>query len=141
MTYLTRITDNTNSNSTTTGAFIVDNGFGLGTDFNIGGVITVLNTTDSTNVSTGSIITNGGIGVSKTIYANQLKLSTTLDEIYGGTGISSYTKGDIIYSTNCGNQTINYTKRTGSCSTCGIKINRDLNGSRNIYMKCINILN
>jgi Chaperone of endosialidase len=79
------ITDLTDASSTTTGAFKVAGGVGIGKKLYVGsdasvagniaitgtlsqtGTVSVSNTTDSANVSSGSIVTAGGVGIAKAL--------------------------------------------------------------------------
>jgi hypothetical protein len=88
----TEITDGTQSNSTITGAFILNGGAGIGKNVYIGGnqnvtgVVTFSNVLQSTSKDTGSLILNGGAGIEKNVYIggllNVTGVSTFVDSVY-----------------------------------------------------------
>lgn len=95
------ITSTINSTDYTTGALIVDGGIGISKDTHIGGFLHILNTTNASSGSTAALVVDGGIGVSKDIYLGGTVLSgswagNAITGRYGGTGYSTYTKGDIL---------------------------------------------
>lgn len=63
-----KLSDTTASTNTTSGAFILVGGAGVGGAINAGGVVKTTDTTQSTSSTTGSIVTSGGIGVGKDIF-------------------------------------------------------------------------
>ena len=60
---ITTLTDD--SSSTTTGALKVTGGAGIGRKLNIGGILSVYDTTQATSTTTGSMIISGGVGIAK----------------------------------------------------------------------------
>ena len=95
------ITSTINSTDYTTGALIVDGGIGISKDTHIGGFLHILNTTNASSGSTAALVVDGGIGVSKDIYLGGTVVAgswagNAITGRYGGTGYSTYTKGDIL---------------------------------------------
>ena len=52
------------------------------------------------SVNSSAIAITANATVSAQIVANSVQLSTALAAIYGGTGLSSYTTGDLLYASN-----------------------------------------
>lgn len=59
--------DDTESESTSTGAVTVYGGVGIAKNINVGGTATVEDSTDSSSSSTGSVIVKGGAGIAKNV--------------------------------------------------------------------------
>lgn len=90
-----------NSINISSGSVVARGGLGVGLDANIGGYLRVRDLTNASNASTASLIVDGGIGVSKNIYLGGSVTSgswagNAITGRYGGTGYSSYTKGDLL---------------------------------------------
>lgn len=84
---------NTQSTSTSTGAFVLKGGAGIGQDLYVGGTINVnqlkINgTVNSTSTNSGALVVAGGIGVGGTIYAGDIYSNGAL---VGGGVISNFT--------------------------------------------------
>ncbi len=82
---ITRIENLTPSTSTTTGALLVDGGFGIQGALN-GTTAKFTSTTDSTSLTTGATIINGGLGVQFNISASSLRLYATYPSTSTTTG-------------------------------------------------------
>ena len=84
----------------------------------IGGTTTITNNTPSFSYDTGALVVYGGVGVGGTLFVSPLKASSvsgvklfngvvsqaswqgnTIQQIYGGTGYSTFAKGDILVGT------------------------------------------
>ena len=63
------ITDNTTSDSATTGALKVVGGISTQENLNVGAVAKVISATDASSKTTGALIVTGGVGISKNIHA------------------------------------------------------------------------
>ena len=63
-----KVTDTTQSSSTTTGALIVTGGVGIGKKLFIAGDTKISETTAATSKDTGALIVDGGIGIEKDIF-------------------------------------------------------------------------
>ena len=79
----------------------MDGGIGISKDTHIGGFLHILNTTNASSGSTAALVVDGGIGVSKDIYLGGTVVAgswagNAITGRYGGTGYSTYTKGDIL---------------------------------------------
>jgi hypothetical protein len=90
-----------NSINKDTGSVVARGGLGVGLNANIGGYLRILDTTNASSGSTASLIVDGGIGVSKNIFLGGAVVSgswagNAITGRYGGTGYSTYTKGDLI---------------------------------------------
>jgi hypothetical protein len=64
------ISDSTITSGTTTGAFVVDGGVGVGGSVFVGGSVNIQDTTSSSNFSTGALVVNGGAGIATDMYVN-----------------------------------------------------------------------
>jgi len=62
------VTDGTDSYGTTSGAFVVTGGVGIGKNLNIGGITTIAANIASNSTQTGSLVVGGGFGVGGDIY-------------------------------------------------------------------------
>jgi hypothetical protein len=83
------------------GSIVARGGLGVSLNANIGGLVHLYNPTNASNSSTASLVVDGGIGVSKNIFIGGAVTSGTwagnaITGRYGGTGYSTYTKGDLI---------------------------------------------
>jgi len=64
-----RLTDLTNSTTTTTGAFTVAGGVGITGQLNVGGATNQFTSTvDSVSTGSGAVVIAGGVGIAKTVY-------------------------------------------------------------------------
>lgn len=64
---------------------------------NIGTGISILYTTSSTSTSTGALVVSGGVGIGGSLnVGNSLSLGQALLGKFGGTGYTTYTKGDLL---------------------------------------------
>jgi hypothetical protein len=63
-----KVTDTTPSTTTTSGAFVVFGGVGIGSDVFIGNDVKILGSTPSSNKDNGSIFTKGGVGIEKGLH-------------------------------------------------------------------------
>lgn len=64
-----RLTDLTNSTTTTTGAFTVAGGVGITGQLNVGGATNQFTSTvDSISTGSGAVVIAGGVGIAKTVY-------------------------------------------------------------------------
>jgi hypothetical protein len=98
-----------NSTNTTTGDLVITGGVGIGDNTTIGGHLNIINNTNSTNSTTGAFTIVGGAGVggnlnvggdfkvNGVLSAGTLLLSNSIPSSSGGTGISSYNNGDLLY--------------------------------------------
>ena len=66
----------TGSTSTTSGAFIVSGGVGIGGSLNIGSDVIINGGRESNSTSTGSLIVRGGVGITGGLYVKPFSLST-----------------------------------------------------------------
>ena len=77
-----KLTQGTDSSSTTTGDLIITGGVGIGKSVTIGGKLKVTDTTQSTDKDTGCVILDGGLGVEK---------NTNIGGNLAVTGVSTFT--------------------------------------------------
>jgi hypothetical protein len=61
------INGDTQSDSCTTGALVVDGGVGIGGNLNLCGKLDLNNATESTSCTTGALIVDGGVGIAKNL--------------------------------------------------------------------------
>jgi hypothetical protein len=70
----------------------------IGGNQTLTGTLTVDSTTDSSSTTSGSIQTDGGVGIVKNLYVGgTVNLTSALTTANGGTGLASYTAGDLTY--------------------------------------------
>ena len=97
------VDDYTASTTTTNGALVVNGGVGIGSDVNIGGIVSIANTTQSTTKDDGALIVKGGVGIEKNLnVGGNFSVSgiTTLASSGGitTTGGNLYVKGNLYVS-------------------------------------------
>jgi hypothetical protein len=67
------ISHNTSSTSTSSGAFTVVGGLGIGGNAFIGGTVSIQDSTTTTSTSTGALVVAGGVGVGGKVYSDSLQ--------------------------------------------------------------------
>jgi hypothetical protein len=87
--------------NTSTGSVVARGGLGVSKDTHIGGFLHVLNSTNASSGATAALVVDGGIGVSRDIYIGGTVIAggwagNAITGRYGGTGYTTYTKGDLI---------------------------------------------
>ena len=81
------ITSSTESTSTSTGAFRVSGGVGIGSNLYVGGNTTISSTTVSSNTTSGALVVSGGVGISKNVYiGGNTNITSTTESTSAGTG-------------------------------------------------------
>jgi hypothetical protein len=81
---------NTQSTSTSSGAFVLKGGAGIGRDLYVGGTINtdklkINSSENSTSTTSGALTVAGGVGVAGTVYANDIRSSTALVQNFTAT--------------------------------------------------------
>jgi len=81
---------NTQSTSTSSGAFVLKGGAGIGLDLYVGGTINtdklkINSSENSTSTTSGALTVAGGVGVAGTVYANDIQSSTALVQNFTAT--------------------------------------------------------
>ena len=87
--------------NTNTGSVVARGGLGVSKDAHIGGFLHIVNTTNASSGATAALVVDGGIGVSRDIYIGGSVIAggwagNAITGRYGGTGYTTYTKGDLI---------------------------------------------
>lgn len=136
----------TASNSTTTGALVVQGGVGIGGDLNVGGTFGLASTTDATSPTTGAFSVAGGMSAQKNIiagqnlYSNATTTASNLDagafQVKGGAAVKGnlYVGGQTVDGATLGGMFILAGSRATSVSTGAVVVKGGAGVAGNLYV-------
>jgi hypothetical protein len=136
----------TASNSTSTGALVVQGGVGVGGDLNVGGTFGLASTTDATSPTTGAFSVAGGISAQKNIiagtnlYSNATTTASNLNagafQVQGGAAIKGnlYVGGQTIDGALKGGMFVLAGSRATDVSTGALVVKGGVGIAGNLYV-------